>query len=181
VGNRIQFGRLTGQRFGRLVLEGKAPSPKNDGRTWALFRCDCGAEVVKCLTKVKNGHTKSCGCLRESPNKPTPLKEMIGRRFGRLEVIGQGPTFVGKSVSGSPTNSTRWVCLCDCGAKKTILRGNLVNGTTRSCGCLSRERASAMGRHNWKGVGVISATFWSQVSLSVEQRDQKALVTHLDI
>ena len=31
----------------------------------------------------------------------------------------------------------RVLCLCDCGTEKIILKQNLVNGTTKSCGCLN--------------------------------------------
>jgi hypothetical protein len=53
---------LTGQRFGRLTAT--APGPRLDcgALTW-ICRCDCGAET-KCTTgSLRNGHSKSCGCL----------------------------------------------------------------------------------------------------------------------
>lgn len=28
-----------------------------------LFRCDCGNEIEAIVYNVRNGHTKSCGCL----------------------------------------------------------------------------------------------------------------------
>lgn len=37
---------LIGQRFGRLLVIGAAPSDKN-GRSMWLTRCDCGTESVK--------------------------------------------------------------------------------------------------------------------------------------
>jgi hypothetical protein len=57
---------------------------------------------------------------------------MLGERFGRLVVIGQGPN-QGKHLS--------WLCRCDCGNEKVILGISLRRGATRSCGCLSREKA----------------------------------------
>ncbi len=33
-----------------------------------LFKCDCGKEKVICVGNVKNGHTKSCGCLLKRGN-----------------------------------------------------------------------------------------------------------------
>lgn len=33
-------------------------------------------------------------------------------------------------------------CQCSCGTAKTIRADNVLSGLTRSCGCLSREKAS---------------------------------------
>ena len=60
------------------------------------------------------------------------LIELTGRRFGRLVVIERGQY----EKSGSAT----WVCICDCGNKKTISGADLRKGHTQSCGCLQIER-----------------------------------------
>lgn len=55
---------LIGQRFGRLVVVGSAPS-KGVGRNvyarW-LCRCDCGKEKIARAVSLKRGDTTSCGC-----------------------------------------------------------------------------------------------------------------------
>lgn len=48
-----KFGRLTGIR--RVANVGH-------GLRW-LWQCECGKQVVTCPSKVKSGHTQSCGCL----------------------------------------------------------------------------------------------------------------------
>lgn len=52
-----------GQRYGRLVVVRRAP---NSGRRKACFlcRCDCDNEVIVLAESLRNGTTKSCGCLR---------------------------------------------------------------------------------------------------------------------
>lgn len=35
--------------------------------------------------------------------------------------------------------ATRWLCKCDCGTERIVGGNSLKRGTTRSCGCLSRE------------------------------------------
>ena len=50
-----------------------------------------------------------------------------GDRFGRVVVVGPCD------------RAYYYVCLCDCGEKKSIRKYSLINGTTRSCGCLRRE------------------------------------------
>lgn len=57
-----RFDDLTGQRFGRLVVE------RYDQRTarmhkW-LCRCDCGTKKSIWGTNLRRGNTTSCGCLR---------------------------------------------------------------------------------------------------------------------
>lgn len=53
---------LTGQRFGRLTVIERA---ENHGRqTYWKCRCDCGNFKEVNGAKLKNGHTKSCGCLQ---------------------------------------------------------------------------------------------------------------------
>lgn len=53
---------LSGKQFNRLtVIE---PMPRDIGqRTKYKCKCECGNEVIVEGSKIKNGHTKSCGCL----------------------------------------------------------------------------------------------------------------------
>ncbi len=44
-------------------------------------------------------------------------------------------------ANNSPKN-VMWRVLCDCGMTKTVLAQNLRSGTSRSCGCLQRDRRS---------------------------------------
>jgi hypothetical protein len=61
---------LTGRRFGRWTVIrrwGSKTYRYEDGSVvvplW-LCRCDCGGEGVVDGGNLKNGHSKSCGCLR---------------------------------------------------------------------------------------------------------------------
>lgn len=61
------------------------------------------------------------------------LETEIGRRFGRLTVLGEN--------GRSPCRSRMYLCRCDCG-KETAVRANaLRSGNTKSCGCWARDRA----------------------------------------
>ena len=62
---------ITGQRFERLVVEG--PSHQQEGGTWHWkCICDCGNTLTVNGTCLRNGNTKSCGCL---------MKELMSKRF----------------------------------------------------------------------------------------------------
>lgn len=55
---------LTGQRFGRLEVLGRAAAtPGNRGARW-YCKCDCGSETISRSDALKNGRAKSCGCHR---------------------------------------------------------------------------------------------------------------------
>lgn len=57
---------LTGQRFGRLTVVSRADDVFTSGGnrkvTWMCI-CDCGKRVVVLSANLRNGHTKSCGCI----------------------------------------------------------------------------------------------------------------------
>lgn len=49
-----------GQRFGRLIVTNL--TRRFNGVTKRLCNCDCGNAAWITLTKLRNGHTSSCGC-----------------------------------------------------------------------------------------------------------------------
>lgn len=57
------FEDKTGQRFGRLFVLRRDCEYKGRRVRW-VCRCDCGNVVSKDGSKLKNGNTSSCGCLR---------------------------------------------------------------------------------------------------------------------
>ena len=101
---------LTGQKFGRLtVLEF---SHKDKAQYLWSCKCECGSIITARSGNLKNGTTKSCGCL----SKP---KDLTGLTFGKLTVID----YSHKNKDGRHF----WNCVCDCGAKKKISGGYLNN------------------------------------------------------
>lgn len=58
----IRSPDLTGQRFGRLVVISKEGQGVGGVYLWKC-RCDCGNEKTVSSRSLKNGHTRSCGCL----------------------------------------------------------------------------------------------------------------------
>lgn len=53
---------IEGERFGRLVVLGRAGSTKHNKTLWRC-RCDCGNETTVVGSRLKNGDVRSCGCL----------------------------------------------------------------------------------------------------------------------
>lgn len=61
----------TGQRFGKLVVVALHERVKHQRTKW-LCKCDCGNSKVITNANLKNGGTKSCGCLfKEFVSKPS--------------------------------------------------------------------------------------------------------------
>lgn len=71
----------------------------------------------------------------------TKLIDLTGRTFGppkdpdRVTVI--------RRAENAKNGHARWLCRCKCGNEFIAIRGSLTTGQTKSCGCYSRELASA--------------------------------------
>lgn len=55
--------------------------------------------------------------------------DILGKRYGRLIAI--------KELGNGPLG--KWVFRCDCGVEKKLLKQNVMQGKTTSCGCLVKE------------------------------------------
>lgn len=65
-------------------------------------------------------------------------KNLVGKRFTRLLVL----SYAGKN----PRREAHWKCLCDCGSQLIVYGNSLKRQVTKSCGCLSRERAYTLSQ-----------------------------------
>ena len=64
---KVKFDDLTGQRFGRLVVIKRAEDyvfSCGEKRVQWICKCDCGNIKNVLAQDLKNGNTKSCGCIR---------------------------------------------------------------------------------------------------------------------
>lgn len=74
---------LTGQKFGRLNVIQKSES-KRGGKTWWVCRCDCGTILDVWSVYLRNGTTKSCGCLnRELASERLKTRKLLQGSDGR--------------------------------------------------------------------------------------------------
>lgn len=55
---------LRGSRYGRWIVIERAENSKDNRSRW-LCRCDCGNEKILKLCDLRNGRSRSCGCLRK--------------------------------------------------------------------------------------------------------------------
>jgi hypothetical protein len=68
---------------------------------------------------------------------PALIKDITGRNFGYLSVIRYVKTH---------NNRAFWECQCICGRVTSVRSNNLVSGTTKSCGCLFKDRVTTHGK-----------------------------------
>lgn len=70
---------LTGQRFSLLLVVERGGLGRFGGRHWRC-RCDCGRECSVPTDRLRNGKTRSCGCLHRPP--PVTTRHGHARRRG---------------------------------------------------------------------------------------------------
>lgn len=135
----MAFKDETGKRYGRLtVLHRDESKPSGHGyKVWWICKCDCGNIKSIKGENLRKGITQSCGCLKKEQSSQNTLKDMTGQRYGRLTVLHRD-----ESKPKGHGCKAYWVCQCDCGNIKSIIGDHLRDGSTKSCGCLQKERAS---------------------------------------
>lgn len=132
MGNKTSIG----ERYGKLKVIAFAEEREygvgtKRKRAYVSLLCDCGNIIERAERSLSN--TSHCGC-----SLPKRAKDLTGRRYGRLTIIGRS---VEVNLSGK---SVHWDATCSCGNTKTgIPSSSLVNGTTLSCGCILTERRGA--------------------------------------
>lgn len=121
---------LTGKVFSRLtVLKKDEEASKKHHRTYWICQCSCGNQKSIAALSLKNGATKSCGCLRNEKVFEAIGKDETGNKYGKLTVLYKDT--VSKSVNGK----AKWICRCDCGNIVSVVGAELRSGNTTSCGC----------------------------------------------
>lgn len=109
--SQATFQDLTGKTFNEWTVL------KELGNDKILCRCSCG--VVKETTKsaVKDGRSKSCG------HDKNMFRDLTGKKIYNWTVLKE---FGYGTVQ----------CRCECGKISIIQKATLLNGTSKSCGCL---------------------------------------------
>lgn len=90
---RISINRINyevGSYIGACIFLCESEMVGDNWRRYGTFRCGCGNEFVSAISKVKSGHTKSCGCTstrkiiefntKHSMTKSPEFKAYIGAK-----------------------------------------------------------------------------------------------------
>lgn len=119
---------LINQRFDKLLVLGESQNRKNGRVTWSC-QCDCGNIVDVTAKNLRDGITRSCGCLKK--------KNLVGQVFGKLTVID----YTNDVSSGG---SALWKCRCECGKLTYASTEGLRTGDNRTCGRTQCRNASQL-------------------------------------
>lgn len=80
---------ISGERFGKLIVKGFAFIGQNNHRSYWLCQCDCGNSSIVSQSELKNGKTKSCGCLvkQNGQRKHMQYKSRIYKIYSRMKRV----------------------------------------------------------------------------------------------
>ena len=80
---------LTGRRFGRLIVIGRAYHDTDNGWYWEC-RCDCGKKHIASGETLRRGHTTSCGCYSKEVHSKKGRKRTVTQRDREAHQIHGG-------------------------------------------------------------------------------------------
>jgi hypothetical protein len=121
---------MIGIKCGRLTPISMDETMGQSGKhvCW-LCRCDCGNLTIVPGQKLRNGHTRSCGCLNVDSAVTRHFIDKTGKRYGKLTVVRQDGWIQLKSGH----RRSKWLCQCSCGRTKSVSSSKLEQQTC--CGC----------------------------------------------
>lgn len=115
---------IIGQRFNRLVVIEDDGTRSSKGEIKWLCQCDCGNLYHTIGYRLRNGLTKSCGCLNNE-KKHGRFKDLSGTETGNFKIVDR---------AFSKNQRVWWNCICKHCGSSVILNSNLIDNQT-SCGC----------------------------------------------
>lgn len=89
------------------------------------------------------------------PKRSNLVKNLEGKEFNYWTVLSR--------AENNKRGHAKWLCKCKCGKEKKIISSTLINGTSKSCGCL-RKRLCYKGYKNINGV------FWRKTIEGAKNR-----------
>lgn len=116
---------IIGKTFGNWKVL-KATDKKFE--TYILYECECaecGNIALKTSTFLKQEH-KFCDNCRSN--------DISNQKFGNLTTI--------QRLGSNHNRQSLWKCKCNCGNEVIVTYGHLINGDTKSCGCIKSQGES---------------------------------------
>ena len=114
-----------GDQYGSWTVIDKGPLK---GRMkYYLCRCACGKEKLVQGSTLRNGRSKSCGCVRNVHISPDGY---VGKKLGAWTVLEE----VEKE------GEILYRCRCICGTERFVKYKDMAKLPGRSCGCIRERR-----------------------------------------
>jgi len=101
---------IIGMKFGKLTVEKIVGKTKTRDTLWKC-NCDCGEQKIVCGGKLKSGHTKSCGCLKNGNTNAVTHGKHSSRTYKSWNAMKNRCT--NKNVTGYKYWGGRGITICD--------------------------------------------------------------------
>ena len=140
----MRFNDLTGKQFTNLTVLYRSEDVLKNGKKRRVkwhCRCKCGNEldvIADNLIKRPNMACQECTNKNRAENQRI---NVVGNKYGRLTIL--------ETIAG--TKPTKVRCMCDCGNEHVCCQTDVINGHTKSCGCLWKEAISESNTKDWTG------------------------------
>lgn len=110
MGNYID---ITGKQYGKLTVVEFAY--KKGSRTYWRCSCECGNDIIVRSDSIKNGHAKSCGCLKIEKLRNNPPHYIHGQRHTRVYRIWSEmlTRCYNKNIKGYSNYGRRGIFVCE--------------------------------------------------------------------
>lgn len=118
---------LVGKRFGEFTVLYKYSDDKYGIKY--MCECSCGSKYVISDKKLLSGDVTFCGNKTRHLGHSPLFKNLTGKRFGKLTVLG---------IDHKDGYKTFYKCKCDCG-NTSVVDGTALtrkNNPIKSCGCI---------------------------------------------
>ena len=148
-----EFKDLTGMTFNHLtVILYAGRKNKSNKRHW-LVECDCENKTRKEVseTSLKNGNTKSCGCIRKKTTEQYKLElEEFNKEYNTNIELKDNVEYIGAII--------KITHICTCGKEWNVDPHTILTNKTKSCGlcftfkdwCLSNNRQDILNRWDYE-------------------------------
>lgn len=134
---------IIGEKYGKLtvidVVYNHKVNPTSRPRTFAYCKCECGNIVFRDASSLNKNKNHSCGCDHRENVISYQTKDVVGQKFGKLTILCM-------HLDKKPITVT---CKCDCGNIVELNKSYVVNGHTKSCGCLQPQATSQARKKDW--------------------------------
>ena len=113
------------------VLEKVYVPEHNHGKWRWKVQCECGNISILLKQTLISGKSKSCGKCKND--------YCIGWKMSEHGIPDSKLTILKRSEKKGANGAYYYICKCECGNIKEFLLRNVLDGTTKSCGCYFKQ------------------------------------------
>ena len=124
---------LTGKVFGYWHVDEKTDRRDSTGSIIWACTCKCGKKDEVAGRHLTSLQSQSCGCLKTELFVKRTQRDLTNMPFGKLRAV--------RKTDLRKNGSVVWECECKCGNIAYVRSASLVQGNTKSCGCLNATQS----------------------------------------